>query len=99
MSSVNLVELNDAARPFSTGAAPHAAKAEAAAWPRHYEPAALKRYTKAGAKHLCENDNEDKEEVQNHKLQSEICFPALTCVWRLETAAGVKRHAPKQPLV
>ncbi|KAK3567755.1 hypothetical protein QTP86_025343, partial [Hemibagrus guttatus] len=44
VSSVYLVELDDAARPFSVGAAPHAAKAEAAAWPRHYEPAALKRY-------------------------------------------------------
>jgi hypothetical protein len=41
-SPVHLVQLNDAAGAVGSGAAPHAAEAEAAAGPLHHEPSTLK---------------------------------------------------------
>ncbi len=51
ISTVNLVELYDAAWSVCSGAAPDAAETEAAARPRQHEPATLRVH---GKTHLCE---------------------------------------------
>lgn len=51
LSTVNLVELYDAAWSVCSGAAPDAAETEAAARPRQHEPATLRVH---GKTHLCE---------------------------------------------